>query len=64
MFHKTLKTGLFRALVLALLKLLIIGINAEKMAPVLNHIVKNEGTQGSLYGILAYVESSMCFIKH
>ena len=46
------------------LKLLIIGINAVKMASVLNHIVENKGTQGSLYGILAYVGSSMCFIKH
>ena len=36
-----------------------ISIDPEKMAPVLNHIVKNEGTQSSLYGILAYVGSSM-----
>ena len=45
MFHKTLKTGLFRALVLALFKLLIIGIDAEKMASVLDRIVENERRQ-------------------
>ena len=43
---------------------MMISIDPEKMAPVLNHIVEDEGTQGSLYGILAYVGSNMCFIKH
>ena len=45
MFHKTLKTGMFRALVLALLKLSIIDIDAEKMASILNRIADNEGRQ-------------------
>ena len=40
------------------------GTDPEKMAPVLNHIVDIEDIQGSLYGILVYVRSSVRFIKH
>ena len=40
------------------------GTDPEKMAPIRNHTVEIEGIQGSLYGIIAYVRSSVCFIKH
>ena len=39
------KAGLLKVIILALLKLLIIGIDPEKMTPVLNHVVGTEGAQ-------------------
>ena len=62
--EKDYKTTFFYALILAFLQLLMISTDPEKMAPILNHIVEIEGIQASLYGILVYVRSSMCFIKH
>ena len=42
------KTAFLQAYVWAFLKVLVIAIDAAKMAPVLSQIVENEGIHGSL----------------
>ena len=49
MFLKIVKAVLLQTLILTDLKLLLIGIDPEKTAPVLNHIAENEGTQCHRY---------------